>query len=777
MKALIARLLSKRAVLVALVAAAVGPGVCLYLSSAKHWYGNVIRDLLHRPPVQADFDGVPAFAQRRAAVRRLYESEEHRAKVLEDYYAWYFGRAVDDAGREYWLYDLSRNNSFERVQAQLLGSAEFYFHASGTDQRAVGGMISVLFGVDELQIPPRVLQAWLNLAAAGYSRSDIAFMLISSDRYRTRWLVRRMHELTGHSADAAEIAPLLQAMRDGQPPRAAEIGLFDTAWYRWRELLRPVCRVAQWIRAAVTRSPTIPPVSPADLPLPVVDTTAVDIDASPEAPSLPHPPTYRELRDAGRAPSAPVVRRAPAGEFRVAGRVLNGDPQVSAELRRWGALPAEVAWSVPVRADVNNDGSDDLVVLRSGTGEIWVLLSDHSGAFIPMLWGSFPAYGGRRWVDPRVGDFSGDGILDIAVRDAVHGELWVGVSDESLQWTGAKWGEIPAARWTNVLVGDFTGDGRDDLAFINGTDGTVWVAFAYGSHAFVANSWIPLPPSADTSAAVYDLNRDGRDDLALLSGLGTGRFLFARSNHDLIPIQWISDPELEDGTAPSRSRSLRYPVFGMLNHDRYGDALVLDSRRGTWRAFMGRADGTAAEQPWADAFPVPPDAEAVAGDFNGDGLTDLAFCRATGGGVTVLFSDENAGMRREIAGNVSSDEDLAECVAADLNGDGIDDLVARSRKSGALWAWRFGLQQGVGGVTVAVQGEGPEREIVTDKNGRFVADGIQGPSVTIRPRAQSGSFVPVTVSTVPNRQRAVNLVFRRTHPAAAGSAVQSGRSP
>src|SRR5205085_159184 len=100
------------------------------------------------------------------------------------------------------------------------------------------------------------------------------------------------------------------------------------------------------------------------------------------------------------------------------------------------------------------------------TGLWWVSLSTGS-AFLPaQAWAAWALAqpGTLDWADFEVGDFNGDGLADMALRDQETGQWWL---NQSLGYTfavvpGATWDARVV--WEDPQVGDFNGDGKDDLA-------------------------------------------------------------------------------------------------------------------------------------------------------------------------------------------------------------------------------------------------------------------------------------------------------------------------
>ncbi len=189
--------------------------------------------------------------------------------------------------------------------------------------------------------------------------------------------------------------------------------------------------------------------------------------------------------------------------------------------------------------DFNGDGTLDLAVANENSSQagfgndsatVSILLGTGTGSF-----GAKTDFGTGRASEVLVGDFNGDGKLDLAVA----GGILLGTGTGSF---GAKtdFGTdfVPAS----VAVGDFNGDGNLDLATANGdpsgffsdTDPqTVSILLGTGTGSFGAKTNFGTG-SSPQSVAVGDFNGDGKLDLAvanfdsntgsILLGTGTGSF-------------------------------------------------------------------------------------------------------------------------------------------------------------------------------------------------------------------------------------------------------------
>src|SRR5439155_1700338 len=124
-----------------------------------------------------------------------------------------------------------------------------------------------------------------------------------------------------------------------------------------------------------------------------------------------------------------------------------------------------------------------------------------------------------------VGDFNRDGKLDLAVADygsGCHGYLCNTSSTTVSVLLGNGDGTFQAPRTfvagigpNSVAVGDFNGDGILDLAVANYISWTVSVLLGSGDGAFRAVLPALSPDRGPTSVVVGDFNGDGIQDLAV----------------------------------------------------------------------------------------------------------------------------------------------------------------------------------------------------------------------------------------------------------------------
>ena len=241
---------------------------------------------------------------------------------------------------------------------------------------------------------------------------------------------------------------------------------------------------------------------------------------------------------------------------------------------------------------------------------------------------------------------------------------------------------FPVGSGPNIpAVGDFNGDGKPDLAFLSGQLLTVWLGDGKGGFTQAPQS----PPEAFSGAtiAVGDFDGDGNLDVAVPDNISAVAILLGDGKGGFKPGKGSPFPA---GIHPFQA------VVADFNGDGKPDVAVSDES-GTVSVLLGDGNGRFTNAP-GSPFPVGNVfcLGIVAGDFNGDGLPDIAVVNVgqagAPGAVTILLGDGNGGFTT--AGSYPVGDSAYYLAVGDLNGDGNPDLAVAN----------FGANFGDGNVTV-----------------------------------------------------------------------------
>jgi hypothetical protein len=254
-------------------------------------------------------------------------------------------------------------------------------------------------------------------------------------------------------------------------------------------------------------------------------------------------------------------------------------------------LADSVAFTRALAVDLNHDGHLDLV--QGSEASVTAMLGKGDGTFGAAVTTPPTEVNGEFW-GMVVGDFNGDGKLDVVLADAVDqiGQnqtatllFFAGNGDGTFQ--SAAFENISALFLNTIAGGDFNGDGKQDLVI--GTLGTAFLAVGKGDGTF-PSSTASMPEVGALSAsstdfrmrlATADFDLDGRPDVV---------------------IGGVLDGQVQ---------------------------LSLNSAQGFLSAPTGKVFN----------FTLDPGFKTVAAaDFNGDGLPDILVCNQVTNQISIILS-------------------------------------------------------------------------------------------------------------------------------------------
>ena len=317
--------------------------------------------------------------------------------------------------------------------------------------------------------------------------------------------------------------------------------------------------------------------------------------------------------------------------------VLNGNSQNISILKGDGTGAFTVLAAKPTTgntpvaiatADFDGDGDLDLVVANSSDQTISFLSGNGNGSFNARVSYSVAPLNSISAI--AIGDFNGDGIPDIAVAGspAAGGAVIIMQNNGSGVFTKVTpTGIVVGTAPSSIAVGDFDGDGNLDLAVANKSSNTVTILRGDGSGTNFTSSTITVTSGSNPSAIVAtDLDADGRLDLVVAEsnnsrldiyrGNGNGTFTFQRN--------------VSTGNTPASI------VAGDFDSNGHIDLAVANSGSATASVLLGNGDFTFQAQKTSPTGTSP--ISITSGDFNGDGNTDVAVANNNSNNVSILLN-------------------------------------------------------------------------------------------------------------------------------------------
>jgi hypothetical protein len=316
-------------------------------------------------------------------------------------------------------------------------------------------------------------------------------------------------------------------------------------------------------------------------------------------------------------------------------------------------------------ADLNNDGSQDMITVSNVSNRFTVLMSDDSGWLTPS--GSFVT--GERPVAVAAADFDHDGDQDLAVLISRENKITM------FRNTGAGFmlrvGDIRVGRRpSSIVAADLNSDDFTDLAVACKADNTVTVLL-HSRHVspplnqqFQNRRTFPVGAGPVHVSAGY-MNADDRLDLVTANDAGDSITVLLQSHGT----QFTTRRETATDAHPACI------ALGDYNADGKTDVAYICRGINSAQVRFGRNNGTlgAVRRYAVGASPRA----IVAVDIDVNGFADLATCNFADNTITVLFNNASGLFANPMTlGTPAGPLWLS---AADLDGDADEDLVTVGR--------------------------------------------------------------------------------------------------
>ncbi|MBV8608925.1 MAG: VCBS repeat-containing protein, partial [Singulisphaera sp.] len=426
-----------------------------------------------------------------------------------------------------------------------------------------------------------------------------------------------------------------------------------------------------------------------------------------------------------------------------------------------------------VSGDFNRDGALDVVTANEGSNDVTILLGNGDGTFQTPR--TFPA-----GVDPiavTADDFNGDGRLDLAVADQGDPNTGQGRGVTILLGNGDGTFQAPVLydagiTPTSIVAGDFEGaDHPLDLAVAGtGSNGVSYVSILQGdgfggfhlSQMFALGDAVALPKSlvaGDFEGADRPLDlavaNSGSNNVTILLGDGQGEFQvqspIALGDSALSPISIVAGDfegadrpldlavansgsnnisillgdgqggfqvqppiQLGQGTKPTSLTAVNFEADGTLD-----DLAIADAGTNQVSLLKANGDGTFQPEPSIALGDGGAPSTILAGDFNRDGIPDLAISRQGPNENEVAVELNLGGYQFADPGTI----DLAAHntpIVADFTGDGIPDVAIIDASGDILFRQGRADRPGSFDPPIIINPDAPSRAIASVRTSQGV---------------------------------------------------------
>jgi len=306
--------------------------------------------------------------------------------------------------------------------------------------------------------------------------------------------------------------------------------------------------------------------------------------------------------------------------------------------------------------DFNRDGWPDIAHANTGRNSVTVLLNRAGAGFAPAI--DLPVGVGP--FDLTTADFNRDGIPDLAVANADGNSITVLLGKGDGTFSRA---DIAAAGQNprGITAGDVNKDGKPDLIYSGYASDVVQVLVGDGTGRFTKGAAVVSAFRSPQGLATGDFNHDGHLDIAVADASAVGLRILFGNGGTAFTVRTIG-----------RESNLNVLVTGDFNHDGWLDVAAASTVWSTVAVYQGTAGGLVLTQPAA----VGPSPRGLAvADVNDDGLPDVVTANRSSSTVSVLLGDQAHPGSFLPAQDVAAGAGSRDVVAGDFDGDGIVDLA------------------------------------------------------------------------------------------------------
>jgi hypothetical protein len=334
------------------------------------------------------------------------------------------------------------------------------------------------------------------------------------------------------------------------------------------------------------------------------------------------------------------------------------------------AITGQIATSFYV-GDFNGDGHPDLAVATVtpfvGSGYS-ILLNNGSGVF-------HVGQQGTDYYPVEVGDIDKDGRLDLVMAQFVGSatgpasaliKILFGAGNGAFTRSGPVHTITNFSNGPFVVVADFNEDGLPDVV-VNGAT-QLLVFLGHGDGSFTQPSAVAKVDQRTGWMVTGDFNHDGHVDVAIMSD--AGQEILTGNGNGAFGYRTIYGNEGDTAQYPEGM------AMADFNNDGYQD-LVTVNPGGSYSVMMGKPGATFNAELIDNLGPFE-NVAPVTGDFNGDGIPDVAVLNSAYGTVSLMMGQSNGQSPKPQTVRYKTGTRGSAFAVGDINGDGKQDLLVES---------------------------------------------------------------------------------------------------